>query len=230
MITIFVLTYNSAIILPFFIKFYRSRFKNCKIVVYDNESIDNTVNVAKKNKCEVNTYCTNGIIDLYVGHKIKNNCWKKATTEWVLVCDADEMLDISEEQLKQESELGTTIITTEAYHMVNMEDNLCLDNICYGYRDKFYDKSVLFNRQKISEINYEFGCHHKTPVGNIIYSVNKYKIYHYLYLSPDYITSRYKNVVSRLSKEGVKNQYAHNSDVEVRELFRIARASSVKLF
>jgi glycosyltransferase involved in cell wall biosynthesis len=219
--------------LPFFIKFYRSRFKDCKIVVYDNESTDNTVSIAKKNKCKVNTYSTNGMIDFFSGHKIKNNCWKKSDTEWVLICDADEMLDINQGQLQKENESGITIISTEAYHMVNMEDNLSLENICYGYRDAFYDKSLLFNKGKISEINYEFGCHHNTPKGNAIYS-NKYRMYHYLYLSSDYIVSGYKSAASRLNEESIikhwGGQYVHNNDDMIRELFKEIRTSSIKLF
>lgn len=230
MITIFVRTYNSETTLPFFIKFYRTRFNNCQIVIYDNESIDNTISIAKKFDCEVHTYCTNGILDLNAGRNIKNKCWKEAKTDWVLVCDADEMLDINQEQLQKENELGTTIISSEGYQMVNMVDNLDLDNICYGYRDSIYDKIILFNKQKISEMNYTVGCHICSPTGEIKYSHSKYRMYHYHFLNPDFISVKYKEALSRLSKESIKNGFcSHYMNNDIVGLFNCVRSSSVKI-
>jgi glycosyltransferase involved in cell wall biosynthesis len=58
-VTIFTVTYNEELLLPFFIRHYRERFPNCNIVVYDNESTDNTVKIAKENNCGVITFKTN---------------------------------------------------------------------------------------------------------------------------------------------------------------------------
>jgi glycosyltransferase involved in cell wall biosynthesis len=46
--TVFTITYNEELMLPYFVNHYRSRFTNCKIVVYDNESIDKTVDIAER--------------------------------------------------------------------------------------------------------------------------------------------------------------------------------------
>jgi glycosyltransferase involved in cell wall biosynthesis len=100
MVTIFTVAYNEEIMLPFFIKWYRKRFPNCRIVVYDNESTDDTVKIALENNCEVITYCTNNQLSDSKYLEIKNNCWKDATTDWVLVCDVDEMLDINFKNLE----------------------------------------------------------------------------------------------------------------------------------
>ena len=52
-ITIYTLAYNEALIIQFIIDFYRKRFPDCHIVVYDNKSTDNTVEIAKNNNCEI---------------------------------------------------------------------------------------------------------------------------------------------------------------------------------
>ena len=42
MITIYTFTYNEELLIKFMIDHYKLRFPNCKIIVYDNESTDNT--------------------------------------------------------------------------------------------------------------------------------------------------------------------------------------------
>ena len=36
MITIYTITYNEEFIIPYFIKWYRDIFVDCKIIIYDN--------------------------------------------------------------------------------------------------------------------------------------------------------------------------------------------------
>lgn len=234
MITIFVKTYNSKLVIPFFIDFYRKRFPDCSIVVYDNQSEDGTADLAKKLGCEVRLYDTKGMINPYAGRKIKNNCWKDAPAEWVLVCDADEMLDIDQERLKMEQDSGTTIISTEGYQMVNMEDGLDLSRIRHGFRDASFDKTLMFNRKKISDINYDLGCHSANPKGKVKYSNTKYRIYHYHFLNPEHMASGYRQASGRLSREcireGLCSHYLQNDDDHIKTTFELARKSSTELF
>jgi len=126
MIEIFTICYNEEIILQKFIDHYRTRFPNCEITIYDNMSTDNSRQIAIKNGCKVLEYDSNNEIrdDLYL--EIKNNCWKQAKTDWVLICDTDEFLDINQEQLEKED---CSIILSKGYNMVNLEDDLIFDNI-----------------------------------------------------------------------------------------------------
>ena len=105
MITVYTIAYNEELIMQFMIDHYRSRFPGCNIVVYDNMSTDNTTKIARANDCEVIQYDTNNQIQDRRYIEIKNNCWKNALTEWVLICDMDELLDINAEQLKKEEEV-----------------------------------------------------------------------------------------------------------------------------
>lgn len=205
MITIFTMAFNEEILMPFMIEHYRTRFSNCRIVVRDNQSTDKTVNIAHKNDCEVIPYDTNGQIDDIKLRDLKNNCWKEAKTDWVLVCDIDELLDITEEQLIREASDGVTIIKAEGYNMINMEDNFDLNNIKYGERFWAYDKAYLFNKSYIKEIGYECGAHKCHPVGHIKYSDKAYLAYHYKFINMNYTIERYKLTAERLSAANKAN-------------------------
>ena len=199
MITVYIMTYNEELIIDFTINHYRQRFPSCNIVLCDNFSTDKTREIAISHNCEINDFDTNNKIDDHKYIELKNSCWKNATTNWVIVCDADELIDITKEDLKKEDSNGTTIIRSEGYNMVNMEDNLDLSSIKNGVRAEQYDKSVLFKKTKVHEIHYTIGCHSAKPLGDIVYSTNTYPLYHYKFLNPDYQIARYAMYASRLS-------------------------------
>ncbi len=207
MITIYTLTYNEEVLMQYMIDHYRSRFSDCHIVVYDNNSTDKTVEICKNNKCEIRSYPANNQLDDGLHMRIKNSCWKDASTDWVLTCDLDELLDINEDQLKAEEAAGSTIIKTEAWTMVNMLDTFdkqSLDAITQGFRDPGYDKSLLFNKKHIKEINYNPGCHGCNPVGHTIYS-KTYQLRHYQYINPGLFVAKRMETAKRLSAENKKN-------------------------
>jgi hypothetical protein len=160
---------------------------------------------------------------------LKNNCWKDAKTDWVIVCDVDELLDISKQSLLQEEASGTTIIRSEGWNMVNMEDNYDFANIKYGTRVPQYDKYYLFNKKHISEINYVCGAHKAFPTGNIKLSNSQYKLYHYKCINPDYLVERYKLTAQRLSQINKQNNmgsYYFAEEKDIRAGFENGRISA----
>lgn len=232
MITIYSLTYNEEIRIQFMIDHYRSRFPNCNIIFYDNSSTDNTTDIATKNSCEIRKLESNNTLDDGLHMKIKNTCWKNSGTNWVLVCDLDELLDINESALIEEEKLGNSIIRTEGWNMINLEDNYDLYSIKYGVRDPRYDKCMLFNKSFISEINYGAGCHDNRPIGNIKYSQNIYKMYHYKYINPDFVINSYKVTATRLSKANIQNNWGNQAlrpESETREYIQNLRKSAIKI-
>jgi len=201
MITLYTMAYNEEIKMQFMIDHYKKRFPSCNFIIYDNYSTDNTHSIAEKNACEIRMYDSNNQIDDIQLRDLKNTCWKSAKTDWVLVCDVDELLDITEQDLIKEESLGSTIIKSEGYNMVNLEDNCDLPSIKHGFRGTQYDKNYLFNKKFIKEINYECGCHRSSPIGAINYSNNIYKLYHYSCINPDLMVERYKYTAKRLSEK-----------------------------
>ena len=223
MIQIYTICYNEEIILQKFINHYRERFPNCEITIYDNMSTDNSRQIAIENNCKIIDYNSNNEIrdDLYL--EIKNNCWKQSKINWVLIADADEFLDINQEQLQKED---CSIILSKGYNMVNLEDDLIFENIKFGIRAKQYDKYYLFNKSKIKEINYEAGCHSANPKGEIKFSKNVYNLFHYTMLSEQYLIDRYRRNYERLSsinkKYGWGIQYTENEKI-IKDRFNQAK-------
>src|SRR5579885_15747 len=227
MITIFTMAYNEAVRLKFMIDHYKARFPSAQIIVYDNYSTDATAQIAKDNGCEVKAYESNNKVDDNLLTVFKNNCWKNAETNWVMVIDIDEILDINEEQLQKEEVLGTTIIKPEGWNMVNMEDNYDFSNMKYGYRHPDYDKTCLFNKKYISEINFMHGAHRSGPTGVVKFSDNVYKLYHYHYINLDFILDRYKMTAARMSEANRRNRWGWHywePEAEIIKTFNEVRA------
>lgn len=232
MITVYTVSYNEELKLKFFIDHYRSRFPKCKIIIYDNLSTDNTVNIANNNDCEIVSFDTNNQFQDRKHMDIKNNCWKTSLTDWVLTCDVDELLDINEEQLKEEEFKESTIIKSEGYHMVNMEDNLDLLNMRYGARAPMHDKAYLFNKKFITDINYEAGCHVSNPIGTIKFSDSAYRAYHYHFVNENLSIEKYKLYASRLSPENIKNNWGYHylyTIEQIRDSYSKIRSQAIKL-
>lgn len=230
MITIYLLTYNEEVLLPFTTSFYRSRFPDARIVLYDNESTDRTTEIASDLNLEVIPYYTNKKLMDKMFHQIKNTCYSVAETSWVLVSDIDELLDINQYQLDQEISVGNTIIQSTGYDMVNLEDVPDPNLITHGVRNKIYDKKLLFDHDKVS-INYEIGAHRAVPKGVVQYS-KPYPLYHYKYLSPEYLIDKYAGYRSRLSQENKDNNWGGqclDSDDSIRGHFKTLREQAVKI-
>jgi len=217
-ITIYTVTFNEELIIQFFIDHYRSRFTNCHIVVYDNQSSDKTVEIAKANNCEIKYYDSNGITNDKLHLDTKNNCWRDAKTDWVLVCDTDELLEINAEQLVAEHAKGVTIINSECWHMVNMKDDLNISEITHGYRgtlvfkgsnvysETVYDKNLLFNKSCVDIKYICTGCHHNNSTGRIV-NGGPYKLWHYKYINPDIFLKKRQLNRQRLPQDHIEKNW-----------------------
>lgn len=211
MITIYTITYNEEKLIKFFINHYRERFPNCEINIFDNYSTDRTAEIAKELNCNVIFYDTNNTLSDLEYLKIKNNCWKTSKTDWVIVCDCDELLEITIDDLY---DVEFNIIKTEGYSILNFEEGKELNLLNEGFRDVIYDKSIMFNSKKIKEMNYSPGCHTCQPQHNtsyiISYSEKTYRLLHYKYLSPNYTVERFKMFSLRLSDENKQKGWGHH--------------------
>lgn len=234
-ITIYTLTYNEAYMLPHFIAHYRRNFPGCRIVVYDNESTDHTRRIAEAAGCEVRINATGGKLDDMRYLEIKNNCWKELQQEnapsaqwgtWAIVCDCDEFLDITAADLHEEETIGTTIITTQGYNMVNVQ-SLPFNSITHAVRATSYDKAICFNTLYLSDINYNAGCHSANPQGiRVQYSnaANPYRLRHYKYMGVAYMVARFAANAARMSDNNLKNGYGFHylaSESEIRAEFNL---------
>lgn len=195
-VTVHTITYNEEVIIDFFIRHYRTMFPNCKIVIHDNYSTDRTVDIAKSYGCEIEYHESpegREKFDDSVNNIIKANCWKNDETDWVVVCDADELIHISEDELKYEESQGITIIETTGYQMINNQNDIVdLESMEYGWQDKDYSKQVLFNKRYISTMGYCSGAHLANPKGTKINigGSKEYVLAHYKFLGMSYSQKR----------------------------------------
>jgi glycosyltransferase involved in cell wall biosynthesis len=206
MVTIYTITYNEEKLIKFFVNHYQERFPGCEINIFDNYSTDRTTEIAKELNCNVIFYDTNNTLSDSEYLKIKNNCWETSKTDWVIVCDCDELLEITIDDLYN-SEFN--IIKTEGYSIMNFDEGKELNLLDEGFRDFGFDKSIMFNSNEIDKMNYSPGCHNCQPQPKlncvISYSEKKYRLLHYKYLGPNYTVERHKMFGLRLSDDNKKN-------------------------
>lgn len=231
-ISIYTVAFNESFFLPYFIKHYRKNFPDSRIVIYDNQSTDDTVSIAKRHGCEVISYDTGGKLSDATYLQIKNNCWKDADTSWVLVCDVDELLDINQVDLENEDEEGVTIIRSEGFNMVNLKDNLKVNTITHAVRSESYDKTFCFDKKYIKDIHYNMGCHKAYPDGFVKESEKAYRCRHYKYIEPSYMVRRHAMYAARLSEENLKGDHGGHyryPEERIREEFENARKQAIKI-
>lgn len=195
-VTVYTVTYNEEVLIEFFIKHYRRMFPNCIIKIYDNYSTDDTVEIAKSFGCEIEYFMSQegkDVFDDRAINEIKNNAWKNATTDWVVVCDSDELIQITQEELIEEERNGYNIIAPEGWHMINNKNNIIdLENMERGWQDWSYSKKILFNKKFVSNMNYSYGAHTANPIGKNIKQTppRKYVLTHYKFISKEYSKKR----------------------------------------
>lgn len=210
--------------LPFFVAHYRRNFPNCKIVIYDNESTDDTVKIAQKLGCEVRVNATNGKLDDLRYIEIKNYCWKE-TKGWVMVVDVDELLHVAPK------DLNCTAITVKAYNMISVNGEP-LDKITHGVRSIDYDKFCCFDASQITDVNYGMGCHQASPKGNVQMSFGTYLMAHYKYIDPNYMIARFKRNAQRMSAHNIKYGWGGHylaKEQEIRNEFDNAKKQAIKV-
>ena len=171
----YIIAYNEAETIGLTIKHYKQFCS--RIVIFDNFSTDDTREIALSMGCDVRLFGVKGVLSDKEYLKVKNHCWKQSRADWVIVCDADEILwhpDITSVLLED-----CTIMTTYGWNVysedVPRESWL---EITKGYHDGNYSKSVIF-KPTLKEINYHYGCHSNNPKGDIRFSKEVLTLFHY---------------------------------------------------
>ena len=182
-IYIILLCFNESVILPSTIAHYRARFPSCEFIIYDNESTDDSVTIAKELGCHVISWSSNQINDEALKIKIRNHCWRHINEGWIIMADMDEWIYITEEELIQEEEYGTTILSIEGMEMVGESKTLDLSDIYLSHIARYIpfkdeSKNLCFFRSKISSMNFGPGSHKCMPIGTVVFSTTFYQLRH----------------------------------------------------
>jgi glycosyltransferase involved in cell wall biosynthesis len=235
-INVFLLCYNEEILIPHTIAHYKKYLPSCEITIYDNNSTDNSVEIAKKIGCNVISWFSNNKADEYAILHIKNNCWKNINEGWIIVCDMDEWIFINEDELSNEEKKGNTILKTQGLGIVGnskKEDlsDIDIKNIKKCFMAHAYSKRICFNKKEIDEIGYGLGSHNCNPIGNIKYSESVYYIKHMKFLGLPFLIKRWYDRYERyklLKQVGMGCSYTESKEeLEKHYYFNVERATEM---
>lgn len=159
-LTVYLLAYNESFLLPQVDKWWKERFINPKIIVYDNESIDNTVKLAQQLGWEVRTFSTGGKMSDLVQMNIKNECWKDCDTDFAWISDFDELPGFTQKELDNLSE-NISMVRMKGWEFIDVA--YTIQDAQYGIQTDGYSKNTLIRPSKLIETNYEAGAHKCKP-------------------------------------------------------------------
>lgn len=175
MIETFIIAWNEADTIKLTLKHY---LQFGKVNLYDNYSDDGTPEIADKMGAFVKSFGKEGTLDDKEYLKIKNHAWKNSEADYVIVCDADEILKVDLKFLKQEKKKGVTIFKTLGWNIFSEKMPKKEWNIDTGFYDHNFSKQVIFS-PKLLNINYQYGCHECRPQGDVRYSDYRIPLFHY---------------------------------------------------
>lgn len=203
----YAICYNEEKILPYFLRHYQ-RYGN--VMIYDNYSTDNSVEICLQAGVRVSQYDSGGELrdDLYI--QIKNNCWKGSTADWVIIVDCDEFVYHPDLMTYLENSEFTAFeptwyeMFTEIFPQTSAQ---IYEVVRRGY--EAWPKLNLFKPSEIEEIDYEIGCHLCHPKGNVKlnYVESPIKTLHMRHLGKQYIIDRNKSYAARMSKVNRDNKW-----------------------
>jgi glycosyltransferase involved in cell wall biosynthesis len=240
-ITVYTFIYNEEVILPYFLNHY-SKFVD-KIIVYDNMSTDNSINILKDWKdtpIEIRTMDTKDTFDEETLMDLRNNCWKDDTSDYIIVCDVDEFIYNEDIRTFLKKHSFMDYFTPSGYHMIGNKTpkdttKQLTDVIKKGVEDVNYGKNVLFKRVNVKETYYAPGAHLSSFVGKkplINCTTDKLKLLHYKWLSPEYVLSNYKRNQQRMSEHSKENNWGLHyflTDEEILNKFNNYKKQSKKV-
>jgi hypothetical protein len=212
---IYIFCYNEQFLLPHTVAHYRRLLPFCQFTILDNMSTDNSVTIARQLGCNILQFKTNNQQDEIKHQQLRNDIWKKHNKKWIIMIDMDEWLYINENDLINEDNNGTTILSVKGYNIIGdskKEDcsDIDLNHLATGVLQGV-SKNVCFKSGDIKEINYSVGGHTLNPIGNIKYSNKLYILKHLDYIGLPYKLNKQKIRFARSEKArqmGMDSHYA----------------------
>jgi len=201
-LTIYLFCYNEAVLLPHTLHHYKTRFPRAHIILLlDTATTDGSEAIAVAAGCEVKPWTAkNGMdsgTDIKLMTQMKNNVWKEATTDWILIADMDEWLELTEEQLAKEDAAGNTMLHCRGVQIVadsqsDLLEDLDLHSIRTGYYEIAFNKHICFKRSEITEINFTDGAHKSAERGRVQYGKQVYTLKHMNFLGLPWYSQKMK--------------------------------------
>ena len=228
--------YNERTILPFVVEYWK-RFAD-DVKVFDNGSTDGSIDYLKNCGIDVQVeeYISKGGQDNFVMQDIKNTCWKEARKNYdlVVVCDMDELLCAPNIYLSlcRMWSSGATVNIPNWYDFITDEQpEPRPGQMLHTYSPLAVrcpnPKVLLFNPNKIEEMNYSVGAHSCDPEGIVKLCQSDISVLHLNNnLSLDYKVDRYAMLNTRRSPQDIRAHHGVHYEQSSEEL---ARAYDIEL-
>lgn len=256
-ITVFTICYNEQELINSFLEHYYMLGAN-RIVIYDNNSTDNTLDICNDFKddykdcaIEIIKYDTNNQIrdDIYL--EIKNNAWKKYNSDYYIIVDCDEFLEVRNGDFFDQGRLirylkdkpsglilpkvlGVQVVTDSFEELYDISS----ENLNRYVMDPSYNKRCIFGKE--FQPTYKMGCHNftynqdKADILNNSFEVESsydpLYLFHLKYIDREYVIDRYNLFKSRLSDFNKLNnygsQYEMNAD-QINSVFNFLKRRAI---
>jgi glycosyltransferase involved in cell wall biosynthesis len=174
LIEIFTVIKNGEYILPLYLKHYKEAFPGCNIVIFDNNSTDQSVELCQAAGCVVANFPK---FTVEIEQQFKNSVWKKSLAKWVVICDQDELLQITSADLEALPE-NVNVIKFKGYNMIDVDNKKDPALFTHGSHSETYDKCCMF-KPSLKEINFSPGSHFANPIPNAMFSKYQFNLLHY---------------------------------------------------
>lgn len=225
-VEVHILAFDEERILPWSIRHYRT-FAD-RIIVHDAHSTDRTEQVSKEAGAEVQKWGQGGVVSDIAYCDLKNSCWLGTDADWVIVCDADEMIYFPQDAratLETYTRIGAAVIKPHGYEMFAYNYPQGEGQIYHQVKmgaldDKWYSKPILFNAHLVEDSGLGMGSHESWPVlrsgedlrcGPAWYKPDpECLLLHWHHIGPiERIASRYDAVKSRMCRENLANGWGN---------------------
>jgi len=233
---IFLLCYNEELMLPHTLKHYKTNFPNASITIFDNNSTDRSVTIAKEAGCQVISFDSKEQQDEQQLIWVRSHMWKKyVESGWVIMCDMDEWLNATEADLEEEQKKGTTVLTTQGFNMVGESTTVDYSDIdLFQIKKGFYadnmSKRICFQYPLVS-MEYWYGAHKCFPQGHVVFSEKTYLLKHYDLLGQEYLMDKHRRRWERnhLSRANGLNQHYFIEKEKTIQVYQEALAKATTL-
>jgi len=222
-ITLYTICYNEQEMLPYFLNHYSKMVD--KIVVYDNQSTDNSRQILESFKdCEIEIidYDTDNQYSEESQTNLRNNCWKNDTdSNYIIVVDIDEIIYHPKFREFLRNNGTVDCFKPVGYDMIG--DDIPTDHnkqiyeiVKTGTLNTMYSKVALFRRKNILETNFTYGSHFSSFTGDkplmIHESKGDLKLLHYKCLSYEYVVKKHNDYSKRRSEFSKKHGLGFHYD------------------
>lgn len=196
-----------------------------KITILDNYSTDGSDLVAESLGCHVQKFGIKGELNDAKYIRVKDHCWKTSTCDFVIICDADEILwhprltSVLEEAMANRYTIFKTAGFNVYSHHLPKQDYF---EVQTGVWDTNYDKNAIFSPKYIKDIRYAYGAHTCKPEGIVNFSPDTLILFHYRNIGgPDRLVQRHTIYRKRMgelnNKFGLGCHYNYDDERRVKE-------------